>query len=139
MADEVVLLELFCELSCLLTGEPTIAAVAAARHFATLKQRLGQDTLGEILDQFAILRTAGGDRVAAVQEKLINSASLGPATKAIVLIWFAGTPDLSQGAPGPASEADFFESLMWAAVGAHPPAYSDGYYGHWRYPPDTGF
>lgn len=29
-----------------------------------------------------------------------------------------------------------FESLMWRAALAHPPALSGGYFGHWAYPPD---
>lgn len=29
-----------------------------------------------------------------------------------------------------------YESLMWRAALAHPPALSGGYFGHWSYPPD---
>ncbi|MEX3986193.1 hypothetical protein AB4Y45_45880 [Paraburkholderia sp. EG287A] len=138
MFDEASELALFSELSLILTDEPMIAASTAGRHLATVKQYVGQDRLDAVLAQFSALKAAGGDLVAAVGSDLINSGGFGPVAKAIVLIWFAGVPDLSPGAPGPASEADFFESLVWSAIGVHPPAYSDGYYGSWRYPPDTG-
>ena len=35
-------------------------------------------------------------------------------------------------------QEDYFDALMWSVIGAHPPGLSDGYYGHWRYPPDVG-
>ena len=27
-------------------------------------------------------------------------------------------------------------TLVWDAIGAHPPTLSNGYYGHWKYPPE---
>ena len=129
---------LFRELSVVLTGEAEVSPTTADRHLATLSQRLGETEIGEVLERFDALKAQGGDLSAAVGDQIIANASLGPAAKAIVLLWFAGVPDLSPGAPGPASEADYFEALMWTALGAHPPGCSDGYYGHWRYPPDTG-
>lgn len=31
---------------------------------------------------------------------------------------------------------DYFESLVWSVVKAHPLALSGGYYGYWHYPPE---
>ena len=31
---------------------------------------------------------------------------------------------------------DYFESLVWRVIQAHPRALSGGYFGHWHYPPE---
>ena len=35
-----------------------------------------------------------------------------------------------------ASPEDYFESVVWKVIQAHPPGLSGGYYGHWHYPPE---
>ena len=80
----------------------------------------------------------GGDLVRAVQEKLANDPALGPTVKSIVILWFTGQLQLGQNAAGAATGDDYFQALMWSCIGSHPPALSDGYFGHWRYPPDSG-
>lgn len=93
--------------------------------------------MDDVLQRFREIKAAGGDLVAAVRTKLIPDARLTHTVKTIVLLWFTGQIDGASGA-SPSGEADFFEALMWSVIGAHPPAFSDGYFGHWRYPPDTG-
>jgi hypothetical protein len=35
-----------------------------------------------------------------------------------------------------ASADQYYRALVWEAIGAHPPTLSNGYYGHWKYPPE---
>lgn len=35
-----------------------------------------------------------------------------------------------------AEEADYFESVVWRVIQAHPRGLSGGYFGHWHYPPE---
>jgi hypothetical protein len=131
-------LGLFSELSCILTGESAVASSSAQRHLKTLRSVLGADTMNQILQRFRKLKTDGGDIVQAVKDKLVDDLSLGPSVKQIILLWFTGQIKTTAGTPAPATQDDYFEALMWAAAGSHPPALSDGYFGHWRYPPDVG-
>ena len=51
-----------------------------------------------------------------------------------------GTPVvLGQNAAGDwemVSADQYYRALVWDAIGAHPPTLSNGYYGHWKYPPE---
>ena len=129
-------LGLFIELSSLLVGV-AVARIPAQRHFSALKSADSRQ-LHQVLVRFRQLKAAGGDIVRTVQEKLANDAALGPAVKSIVILWFTGQLQLGLNAAGAAIGDDYFQALMWSCIGSHPPALSDGYFGHWRYPPDTG-
>ena len=129
-------LGLFIELSSLLVGE-TVARIPAQRHFSALKSA-DSHQLHQVLVRFRQLKAAGGDTVRAVQDKLANDAALGPAVKSIMILWFTGQLQLGLNAAAAATGDDYFQALMWSCIGSHPPALSDGYFGHWRYPPDTG-
>lgn len=131
-------LGLFSELSCILTGESAVAARSAQRHLKTLQFALGADEMNQILQVFRKLKAGHGDIVQAVKDKLVDDTALGPVVKKIIILWFTGQVTTSAGTPAPATQDDFFEALMWSAAGSHPPALSDGYFGHWRYPPDVG-
>jgi hypothetical protein len=129
-------LSLFVELSSVLIGQPADPATAR-RHFATLQGASKDHPLGPVFQRFRAVKAAGGDIVQGVKDRLVNDAALGPLVKTVMSLWFTGQ-QAGQGAPVFASQDDYFQALMWSCVGAHPPALSDGYFGHWRYPPDTG-
>jgi hypothetical protein len=132
------LLSLFGELSAVLTGEPAVAVLTAERHLKTLRDAAGAGQIDAVLRRFGELKGQGGDIIQAVGEGLVNDASLGLLVRKIILLWYTGLIDTGQGPPTLGSQDDYFEALMWPAVGAHPPGWSDGYFGHWRYPADVG-
>jgi len=127
----------FVELSSILIGQPADPATAR-RHLVTLQGASKDPPLGPVLKRFRAVKAAGGDIVQGVRDRLVNDATLGPVVKGVLSLWFTGQVQTGQGAPVFASQDDYFQALMWSCVGAHPPALSDGYFGHWRYPPDTG-
>jgi hypothetical protein len=104
----------------------------------TLRDTLGAGQIDTILRCFGELKDQGGEITRAVRDGLVNDSALGPLVRKIILLWYAGLIDTGQGPPALGSQDDYFEALMWSAVGAHPPGLSDGYFGHWRYPPDVG-
>ena len=129
---------LFGELSSVLTGEAVLAPLTVERHLKTLRDTVGAGQIDAILWRFGELKDQGGEIVQAVRDGLVNDASLGPLVRKIILLWYTGLIDTGQGPPTLGSQDDYFEALMWSAVGAHPPGLSDGYFGHWRYPADVG-
>jgi hypothetical protein len=131
--DSDTTLRLFCQLSSVLTGEVAVASATAKRHLKTLQDALGADQVAQVIRRFRDLEKSGGDIVQGVKDQLFGDPSLNPLVKKIVLLWFTGQVGVTL-----ASQDDYYEALMWAAVGAHPPALSDAYFGHWRYPPDVG-
>ena len=128
---------LFGQLSAILTGDAALAAAAVRRHLKTLQHAADGGGVAHVLQRFRDLKESQGNIVEGVRNQLVNDASLGPLVKNILLLWFTGQipPPGTQAA---ASQDDYFEALMWSAVGAHPPGLSDAYFGHWRYPPDEG-
>jgi len=132
------LASLFCGLSLVLTGEAVVAASTAERHLKTLRDTLGAGQIDAILRRFGELKDQGGEITQAVRDGLVRDPNLGPLVRKITLLWYTGLIDTGQGPPALGSQDDYFEALMWSAVGAHPPGLSDGYFGHWRYPPDVG-
>jgi hypothetical protein len=127
----------FSQLSSILVGE-VVSERTAARHWHTVRNALPAGQLDQILQRFRSLRSADGDLGQQVKQQLIDDGTLGPVVKGLLRLWFTGVFQLGQGAPAPSGQDDYFEALMWSSVGAHPPALSDGYFGHWRYPPDSG-
>ena len=129
----------FRALSTVLTAEPALAPSSVSRHLTTLQARLGAAEVEAMLEAFVAVQAAGGDAAAGVRD-LLGDAQQGPRLKATLTLWFTGQAPIGAAAPAaPLNPAeDYFEALMWSTVGAHAPAFSDGYYGHWRYPPETG-
>ena len=128
----------FLELSALLTGERSLSAATAARHLATLSDALGAKAMAQLLERFRQISRSGGDLEKKVRDQLFGDAALGPVIRQVTLLWFTGLIAKGNAAPALASAQDYFEARMWSAIGSHPPAFSDGYYGHWRNPPDAG-
>lgn len=67
-------------------------------------------------------------------ETVLADPALAPIVKALLLFLYTGFGPSP--APFGGDPANHFESLMWRAAMAHPPALSGGYFGHWSYPPD---
>jgi hypothetical protein len=125
---------LFAELSSILTGDAALPEAAVHRHLLTLRAPAYATGLTQVLERFHQLQHAEGNLVEAVGQHLLGDAALGPFVKQVLMLWFTGQ------IPGTTStnQDDYFEALMWSAIGAHPPGMSDAYFGHWRYPPDGG-
>jgi hypothetical protein len=138
-------LQLFARLSLTLTAAPVLAPTATRRYLQMLRAAAGAQKIATVLQRFSELEQSDQDLVAAVKHRLVDDAALGPLVKNMILLWFTGhlppaAPAAAGAPPAPtlASPDDYFDALMWSAVGAHPPGMSDAYFGHWRYPPDEG-
>jgi hypothetical protein len=125
-------LKVFCDLSAVLAGD-AVSQTTAERHLQTLITALGAGEVDQVLQRFRNIQKAGGDIIQAVKDQLFGDAALAPTVKTMVVLWFTGQVGTTL-----ASGEDYLEALMWAAIGAHPPGWSDAYFGHWRYPPDVG-
>jgi len=131
-------LRLFGQLSSILTGDAALSDATVRRHLQTLQDPVHAANLTQVLQRFHELLEGYGNIVEGVGKRLIGDASLGPFVQKILLLWFTGQIPATTSASPPASQDDYFEALMWSAIGAHPPSLSDAYFGHWRYPPDEG-
>lgn len=67
-------------------------------------------------------------------EAILQDAALLDAVRQLLLFLYTGFTDAMGDDSG--SPENHFESLMWRAALAHPPALSGAYFGHWHYPPD---
>jgi hypothetical protein len=138
----------FGHLSRVLTGERFLAEDLVARHLARLRGDAdAAPMLARLLDSFARRAAESDFDEEAFRQEVTPDAELGPLVRRIVVLWITGalpkvdwatTPKLEQaldyqeGDPRP-----FFGALMWPAMGAHPPGLSGGYFGYWRYPPES--
>ena len=113
----------------------TLDADLADAYFQSARGNLNAK-LDALLTHFDDLVTNGRDPVAAVREAILPDKEDGPSAKLILLLWYTG--GIQIGKDWDVQSADrYYRALVWEAVGAHPPTLSNGYFGHWKYPPES--
>jgi hypothetical protein len=125
----------FARFSMVLTGDNNLPADLARPYFDRAQEQL-KDRLNALLGKFDELIKAGKDPVTAIREDILPDAELGPAAKVVLLLWYIGGIQNTAGDWVMASADQYYRALVWEAIGAHPPTLSNGYYGHWKYPPE---
>lgn len=96
----------------------------------------GRERFGTAVDDLLATFEQGG--LAAVQ----LSDHVGKARALAYFLYTGLLPDVDGSEVGgdydrpTMSEEDYFESLMWRVVQAHPRGLSGGYFGQWHYPPE---
>ena len=125
----------FCRLSAALIGEAVVPDERARGHYerAMVEWR---DSLTALLLKFDAARAAGKDDVAVVREDLLPNAEVGATAKNLLLLWYTGGIQNAAGDWQISTADQYYFALVWEAIGAHAPALSNGYYGHWKYPPE---
>ena len=107
-----------------LSGFDDVSARFAAAGMARVSHEFGDDVAGTLRRSFET-----GGTIAVGAER-----SLDPPVEQLLMFLYTGFTDTMRDDEG--VPEDHFESLMWRAVQAHPPALSGGYFGHWHYPPE---
>lgn len=75
----------------------------------------------------------GADLEAAVTKILLAKPELVPMTRQIAEIWYTSQFTRGDGSIDPPQNEDQFKyGLLWKAIGAVAPAYSDRPYGYWK-------
>jgi hypothetical protein len=125
----------FDQLSAVLVGEETLPDDLAAIYFAQAKSTL-KDKLSALLTRFDELLHGGKDPVTVIRDHILPDAELGATARVILALWYTGGIQNAAGDWEVVSADRFYRALVWDAIGAHPPTLSNGYYGHWKYPPE---
>jgi hypothetical protein len=125
----------FVRLSAALVGEETLPDDLAAIYFAQAKADL-KDKLGALLTRFDELSHGGKDSATVIRDHILPDPDLGAAARVILALWYTGGIQNAAGDWEVVSADRFYRALVWDAIGAHPPTLSNGYYGHWKYPPE---
>jgi hypothetical protein len=125
----------FLSLSRVLTAR-TLDAGLAELYLERMREAAGAP-LDDLLDRFQELVNAGHDPAAAVRDEILPDTVLGPVAKTILLLWYIGGVQKTLNGDWDIQSADqYYRALVWEAIGAHPPTLSNGYFGHWKYPPE---
>ena len=109
------------QLCCALAGVDGISSRFAESALDQARRRFGPGPVDELLAAFQV----GG--LAAVRDH----PQQGAARALAYLLYTGGLPDGQID-----HEADYFESVVWRVIQAHPRGLSGGYFGHWHYPPE---
>ena len=125
----------FERFSVALTGEKKLPEDLAKAYFDRAKAQL-KDQLEALLARFDQLVKGGKDPAMAIREDILTDPKLGPAAKVVLLLWYLGGIQNAAGDWEMVSADQYYRALVWDAIGAHPPTLSNGYYGHWKYPPE---
>jgi len=129
-------LSVFARLSSVLTGKNLPNDDLAKAYFARIRAESAPG-LEALLKRFAALETSNKDIERGVREKIMLDPKLGATAKRILLLWYAGgLPDNNRNWAIESAE-HYYRALVWDAIAAHPPTLSNGYYGHWKYPPES--
>jgi Membrane bound FAD containing D-sorbitol dehydrogenase len=118
-----------------------LTAHALDSHLAELYLERMRDAAGsqldDLLDRFQALVKDGNDPVVVVRNEILPDTVLGPIAKAVLLLWYIGGIQRTPGGDWEMQSAgQYYRALVWEAIGAHPPTLSNGYFGHWKYPPE---
>lgn len=125
----------FVRLSTVLTGEKTLPDDLAKAHFVRASAEL-KDQLAALLTKFDNLLKSGKEPASAIREDILPDQVLGLTAKLVLLQWYIGGFKNADGDWEMGSADQYYRALVWNAIGAHPPTLSNGYYGHWKYPPE---
>ena len=125
----------FLRLSRTLTAHELDPELAVAYWERT--QRTMGSQLDVLVDRFEELVKAGRDPIAAVREDIFPDGILGATAKTILLLWYTGGIQNPVSSDWEMESSDqYYRALVWKTIGAHPPTLSNGYFGHWKYPPE---
>jgi Membrane bound FAD containing D-sorbitol dehydrogenase len=135
-ASDGDLLSIFVRLSRALTGKEALEPDLSMAYFERARAELTTN-LDTLLERFAALESSGQDPVSAVRDEIMPNPTLGSAAKLILLLWYIGGIKNVSGDWVMQSADQYYRALVWDAIGAHPPTLSNGYFGHWKYPPES--
>lgn len=128
-------LQTFHMLSRELTGVGELDEAMGAELFSRLASAPVGAALPSLLDEFRAILAGGGDVQTEIGRRIIANETLAPVAQQIILLWYTSAFLIENkwqfGTP-----RQYFSSLMWPIIGAHPPALSGGYFGYWKYPPE---
>ena len=139
-------IDLFLELSQILTGEDQLNRELAAAYHERIQQ-----TFGETLDALLKAYDERADEIDTTEAvgQLVRDDQLGIVAREITMLWYVtrfqvpipGQLD-DQGRQkfeeqGPKRPEHNFQALIWPTIRAHPLGLSGGYFGYWHYPPEN--
>jgi hypothetical protein len=125
----------FLRLSKVLTGKKTLPEDLAKAYLERARAQL-KDELSALLAKFDELVKGGKDPTSALRDDILPNPDLGPTAKLVLLLWYIGGIQNVAGDWEMTSADQYYRALVWDAIGAHPPTLSNGYFGHWKYPPE---
>lgn len=133
--------QIFVELSQVLTGVEHLPADLAAEYDARLRTDGMAIALDRLLEVYQKLKDQGRLDHDSLAIHLFVDPDLRLVAEQIIVLWYSsalmktgstGQVELIFGKP-----EHHFRALLWDVIGAHPPALSGGYFGHWHYPPEN--
>ncbi len=138
----------FDHLSRVLSGAESLPSDLVQSHLKRLRgDPDAGPQMGPLLESFAHDAESSGFDEERFRREIAPDPVLGPLVRRIVVLWLTGAlPKVDWVAVlKPEQKLDydatdprpFFGGLMWPAIGAHPPGLSGGYFGYWRYPPES--
>ena len=125
----------FTQLSCALVDAKDLPPDLAQDYFTRAAAAL-DGRLDLLIARFEQLIQAGRNPVSVVRDDLLPDAALAQAAQAILLLWYTGGIHNASGDWELVSADHYYRALIWEAIGAHAPTLSNGYFGHWKYPPE---
>ncbi len=144
----------FLGLSATLTGYSRFRLLGTGQadaYLATVREAVGEETLGELLSTSAAVHDDAGDDEQAldrgVRARVLSDERLGPVARHVIKMWFVGTwyqlpqewrDRYAAGGAGTThvvSPASYTEGLLWPTIGANPPGAKAQGFGSWAAPP----
>ena len=128
--------DVFLKLSAALTGFDDLDPKWGSLYYKELMKASGAPFTA-LLQTFST-KVIGqpGDPEELVRVNIWNVLDFQTLSQAIINLWYTAT--LKLGAVNWVAPPEaYFDSLLWRAIEAHPPAVSGGYFGYWRYPPEN--
>jgi len=132
----------FLRISALLTGFENLRPELSNLYFAQLQEAFKAPMMALLNAYESKITGKPGGPGELFRTNIWNDPAMKPICTLIINLWYTARFDSTNILPGNpvkwiAPEEAYFESLLWKAVEAHPPALSGGYVGYWRYAPEN--
>ena len=141
-------IELFIELSQVLTGQTRLDSKLASEYYDRIKAQFKTPLKG-LLSGFEEFSAKDRANIENVSNELLSDDDLAAVAKEITMLWYmAGFQIPREGEfddegnqkfkqLGPETPEQNFQALIWPTIHAHPLGLSGGYFGYWHYPPEN--
>jgi len=132
---------LFFHLSVQLCGVENLSPRLSDVYYETFNSDPSSTVILKILlDKYQkILNSNGHNIIQRIQKEILDDNKLKDLVRNIIKLWYlgycSGIATLTELKGG--GFYFHYEALIWKVAHAHPPGLSGGYYGYWKYKPET--
>ncbi|MCG8054918.1 MAG: hypothetical protein JAY94_04470 [Candidatus Thiodiazotropha endolucinida] len=127
---------LFMGISEILTGFDSLAESIGTDYLKFLSDSFGEQPVIDLLSKYESILDGDEEVVGAIEAHIMRGDEYSTLAKEIIIVWYTSQYKGPEGELHQGSAENYYNSLIWRVIQAHPPGVSGGAYGHWANSPE---